>query len=105
MLAFEGNTAPYLQYAHARVRSIFGRADSTVRRGRIVLVAEPAERALALALLGFGAGGVGRRATLEPHRLAAYLFTLATAFSRFFEACPVLSRRRRCGRAGWCCAT
>jgi arginyl-tRNA synthetase len=96
MLAFEGNTGPYLQYAHVRTASIlrkagaaFGLEDGAVARAEL-RIAEPAEKALALMLLRFG--GVVRDAAgaCEPHRLCVYLFELATAFSRFFEACPVL---------------
>ncbi|MEO3926012.1 arginine--tRNA ligase [Micromonosporaceae bacterium B7E4] len=90
MLALHGNTAPYLQYAHARIRSIFRRAGRAAPEGVPVLVVEPAERALALELLDFGAvvGAVGR--TLEFHRLAGHLYAVAVAFSGFFESCPVL---------------
>ncbi|MDW5329872.1 arginine--tRNA ligase [Plantactinospora sp. KLBMP9567] len=91
MLALSGNTAPYLQYAHARIRSIFRRAGRTApQNGVPILVVEPAERALALELLGFGAvvGAVER--TLEFHRLAGHLYAVAVAFSGFFESCPVL---------------
>ena len=93
MLAFEGNTAPYLMYAHARIRSIFrkseGRAEGEGGVG-VIVVAAPKERALALELLRFGGvvGEVGD--TLHPHKLCAYLFELATAFTAFYEACPVL---------------
>ena len=89
MVAFQGNTGPYLQYATARIRSILGKADAADPRGPIVLT-EPAERELALKAVEFGAvvNQVGE--TLEPHKLAAYLFELATAFTSFYEACPVL---------------
>ncbi len=93
MLAFEGNTAPYLQYAHARIQSIFRRAEAAspanAPAGAIVIAA-PAERALALALLGFGSAVHEVADTLQPHRLCTYLFGLATAFSTFYEQCPVL---------------
>jgi arginyl-tRNA synthetase len=89
MLAFEGNTAPYLQYAHARIRSIFRRAAAEGQVGPIVIAA-PAERSLALALLGFGAVVHEVAETLQPHRLCTYLFGLASAFSSFYEQCPVL---------------
>jgi arginyl-tRNA synthetase len=92
MLAFDGNTGPYLQYAVTRIRSIFRRAgidDQQASSGRIVLD-EPAERALALALLGLGEAIEAVAATMEPHRLCTYLFDLATAFTDFYEACPVL---------------
>jgi len=92
MLAFDGNTGPYLQYAVTRIRSIFRRAgidDQQAASGRIVLD-QPAERALALALLGLGEAIEAVAATMEPHRLCTYLFDLATAFTDFYEACPVL---------------
>ena len=89
MLAFEGNTAPYLQYAHARIRSIFRRAEAATPAGTIV-VAAPAERALAMAILGFGEVVHEVAGTLQPHRLCTYLFALAAAFSTFYEQCPVL---------------
>jgi arginyl-tRNA synthetase len=91
MISFRGNTGPYLQYATARIRSIFRRAglDPDGARAPITL-AEPAERALALRLLGFGA--VVRQAgeTTQPHLLAAFLFDVASAFTTFYEQCPVL---------------
>ena len=92
MLAFDGNTGPYLQYAVTRIRSIFRKAgidDQQASRGRIA-PGEPAERALALKLLGLGEAVGAVEATLEPHRLCTYLFDLATAFTDFYEACPVL---------------
>jgi arginyl-tRNA synthetase len=90
MLAFEGNTAPYLQYAHARIRSIFRRADQAVPPPGSLVIAAPAERTLALALLGFGSAVHEVADTLQPHRLCTYLFALSTAFSTFYEQCPVL---------------
>ncbi|HEY3941891.1 MAG TPA: arginine--tRNA ligase [Acidimicrobiales bacterium] len=91
MLAFEGNTGPYLQYAHARIASIFRRGDVSVPDPSTppTLVEEP-ERALALALLGFDRALQDALATYAPSRLASYLFDLATAFSSFYENCPVL---------------
>lgn len=92
MLSFDGNTGPYLQYAVTRIHSIFRKAGIDDRRaatGRIAL-GEPAERALALKLLGLGEVVAAVAATLEPHRLCTYLFELATAFTDFYEACPVL---------------
>jgi arginyl-tRNA synthetase len=93
MLAAEGRTGPYLQYAHARIHSIFrkGAAEGIVRTPNAALVlAEPAERSLALELLDFGAAVVEAGATLRPHRLAGYLYELAAKFTAFFETCPVL---------------
>lgn len=89
MVALQGNTGPYLQYAATRIRSILGRADAVDPLGPIVLV-EPAERALALKLLDFGSVVAAVGDTLEPHRLAAYLFELAQTFTAFYEHCPVL---------------
>jgi arginyl-tRNA synthetase len=94
MLAVEGRTGPYLQYAHARIHSIFRKAAEggyeRPARPAQLLLAEPAERALALALLGFGSAVAESAESLRPHRLAGYLYDLATAFTTFFETCPVL---------------
>ena len=91
MLAFDGNTAPYLQYAHARICSIFRRAGIEPPRDlATVAVTEPAERALALELLGFPTVCTEVAESLELQSLAGYLFTLATVFTAFYERCPVL---------------
>jgi arginyl-tRNA synthetase len=93
MLAAEGRTGPYLQYAHARIRSIFREgAESGVaaKQGAAISVAEPAERRLALELLDFGNAVLEAGEALRPHRLAGYLYDLATAYSAFYETCPVL---------------
>jgi arginyl-tRNA synthetase len=89
MVALTGNTGPYLQYAAARVRSILRSAGNDVP-GQVRL-GEPSERALALALLGFGDVVVQVGDLLEPHRLCGYLFDLAQVFSVFYENCPVLT--------------
>jgi arginyl-tRNA synthetase len=89
MLSLSGNTGPYLQYAYARIQSIFRKAGGS-RPGPITLV-EPAERALALELLAFGPVAAGVGESLEFHRLAGYLNGLAVAFSAFYEKCPVLN--------------
>lgn len=92
MLSFDGNTAPYLQYAHARICSIFRRggvARESVR-GATVMLAEPQERALALQLLQFDSAVHDTLEKYSPHRLCTYLFDLAQAFTAFYEACPVL---------------
>ncbi len=91
MLSFDGNTAPYLQYAHARIWSIFRKAGiAPPAAPDEVLVAEPAERALAIELLGFEPVLREVAESLEFHRLAHYLFGLASAFTSFYERCPVL---------------
>ena len=94
MLAFEGNTGPYLQYAHARIQSIFRRGemsmDDVSRAAGTVIVAEDAERELVLHLLAFGDAVRATAETLQPHRLCTYLFELASLFTTFYERCPVL---------------
>jgi len=90
MLAFEGNTAPYVQYAHARIHSILRKAGVVETDPAAIRIAAPAERALALALLRFPTVIARVEAVLEPHLLCTYLFDLATAFSTFYEQCPVL---------------
>jgi arginyl-tRNA synthetase len=89
MISFRGNTGPYLQYATARIRSIFRRADGEAQGAGIAVTAGP-ERALALKLLGFGATLTQVGDTAEPHRLCAYLFEVASLFTTFYEECPVL---------------
>jgi len=92
MVNFEGDTGPYLQYAHARIRSIFRRLEVPASFDDVhFTLIEPAERALALALLGFPEAVDGAVATCQPHRLTGYLFELAQRFTSFYEACPVLS--------------
>jgi arginyl-tRNA synthetase len=90
MLAFEGNTAPYLQYAHARIRSILRKAGEPVTSegSDPILVAE--ERDLILQLLQFDAAIHDTLEKYSPHRLCTYLFELAQSFTSFYEACPVL---------------
>jgi arginyl-tRNA synthetase len=91
MLALTGNTGPYLQYATARIRSIFARAGlrPDQAEGPIVL-GEQAERLLALRLLGYEAALAQTVETAEPHKLAAFLFDTASDFTTFYEQCPVL---------------
>ncbi|MFN2495240.1 MAG: arginine--tRNA ligase [Pseudonocardiaceae bacterium] len=91
MLSFDGNTGPYLQYAHARIHSIFRRAGiAPPDSAEGVMITDPAERALALAILEFPSAIGEIEQSLQFHRLATYLFELATAFTRFYEQCPVL---------------
>ena len=91
MLALTGNTGPYLQYAAARIRSIFGRAGLRPEDAvGPIIVGEPAERALVLRLLGFGAAVAETAETAEPHKLAGFVFDLASDFTTFYEQCPVL---------------
>jgi arginyl-tRNA synthetase len=92
MLAFDGNTAPYLQYAHARICSIFRRAevDRSTVRDVVPSIGEPQERTLALQLLQFDAVVHDTLDKFSPHKLCTYLFELAQTFTSFYEACPVL---------------
>ncbi len=109
MLALTGNTGPYLQYAQARIRSIFrkGGVDPAEATGPIV-IGHPAERALALRLLGFGPTVAEVAENSTPHKLATYLFDTASAFTAFFENCPVLKAEdeaTRASRFGLCALT
>ena len=92
MLSFDGNTAPYLQYAHARICSIFRRVgvDRSVARATVPVIVQPQEKSLALALLGFESALRDTVDKYSPHRLCTYLYDLATAFTSFYEHCPVL---------------
>ncbi len=92
MVSFDGNTGPYLQYAHARICSIFRRADidrSSVR-GLPISVDAPQERALALRLLAFPTAIDATLESFSPHKLCTYVYELATDFTAFYEHCPVL---------------
>lgn len=88
MVSFEGNTAGYAQYAYARARSIFRKAEGA--KPGAIQVTEPAERALVLELLAFGGVVKLVEETLEPHRLAGYVYAVALAFTAFYEKCPIL---------------
>ena len=94
MLAMNGNTATYMQYAYARVRSIFakGNVDAEALRcsAPAIMLTAPAERALALELLRFAEALDLTAADYRPNQLTAYLFELANRYSTFFEQCHVL---------------
>ncbi|GAB4083445.1 arginine--tRNA ligase [Myceligenerans cantabricum] len=90
MVATTGNTGVYLQYAHARVRSILRKAGETAAQVDITAPMHPAEKHLALTLDAFDATLRDVATALEPHRLCGYLYDVATAFTRFYDACPVL---------------
>jgi len=93
MLSFEGNTAPYMQYAYTRIRSIFNKADvnPTALAEAKIQLSDEKERALAIKLLQFeeAVQTVGKEGT--PHVLCAYLYELAGIFSSFYEHCPILN--------------
>jgi arginyl-tRNA synthetase len=92
MLSFDGNTGPYLQYAHARICSIFRRAgvERASVRGLPILVDTPQERALALRLLAYPTAIATTLDTYSPHKLCTYIYDLASDFTAFYEHCPVL---------------
>lgn len=92
MLSFDGNTAPYLQYAYSRVQSLFRRAqvDPTGFDAPISL-REGAERALAMQLLRLPETLATVAKDGVPHLLCSHLFDIAVAFMAFYEQCPVLS--------------
>ena len=92
MLSFEGNTAPYMQYAYTRVASIFKRADiDESALTQPISLTQPHEKQLALRLVQFDETitQVAREGT--PHVMCAYLYDLAQSFSGFYENCPILS--------------
>ncbi|MFZ4573449.1 MAG: arginine--tRNA ligase [Phycisphaerales bacterium] len=109
LLAFEGNTGPYLLYAVARCNSIMRRGRDEGAGGferAPFLLSESAEKSLALALLRYPAAVQGASESVEPHRICQYLYELAGTYSVFFDRCPVLkaaspelraSRLRLCG--------
>ncbi|HOM15986.1 MAG TPA: arginine--tRNA ligase [Thermoguttaceae bacterium] len=94
MLALSGNTSAYMQYAYARVRSIFRKGgvepESLRNSGAPILLTTPPERDLGLALLRFGETLELALQDYRPNLLTAYLYDLANRYSAFFEQCPVL---------------
>ncbi len=103
MLAMNGNTATYMQYAHARVLSIFAKGEVNVRQlrasGARIELAHPVERALAISLLQFSEALAQAASEYRPNFLTAYLFELANRYSSFFEQCPVLKAPTEATRA------
>jgi arginyl-tRNA synthetase len=107
MLAFEGNTAPYIQNAYVRVHGIFrkGDIDQATLADKTIMVGDDAERVLAVKLLQLSSVIDSVAESLEPHRLCTYLYELAASFHKFFENCPVLSANddaTRCSRLRLC---
>jgi len=109
MMAMNGNTATYLQYAYARCRSIFakGGIDPAALRSRrpAILLSTPAERALGMQILRFPESLELAADELKPNILTDYLFDFANKYSTFFENCPVLkaeSDERRDSRLALC---
>jgi arginyl-tRNA synthetase len=90
MLALQGNTAPYLQYAYARIKSIFRKAEAVSCQPSAISLSAPEELALAKHLLNFGLTLEAAAEEYRPNYLCNYLFELAGHFTRFYENCPVL---------------
>ena len=91
MLSFEGNTAPYLQYAYTRIRSIFRKAKIDAKTlSSPIIITENQEKTLALKLLQFDEVIDQVAIDCYPHTLCSYLYELASAFMTFYEHCPVL---------------
>ena len=109
MVATTGDTGPYLQYAHARICQILRKAEAEGLSvpDAVTTLTEPAEHTLALLLSRFGETVAEVAATLAPHKLCGYLYELATAFSSFYEQCPVLKSEGdvRASRLAMCAAT
>ncbi len=93
MLALDGNTAPYLQNAYVRIRSIFrkGEIDPAALDAAAITMTDEAERALIRHLLAWPGVIDAVAEHLEPHRLCNFLYELASAYHRFYERCPVLT--------------
>ncbi|MDY6914463.1 MAG: arginine--tRNA ligase [Planctomycetota bacterium] len=120
MLSLDGNTAPYMQYAYARIRSIFRKEESTPaylpeagrnsketsrdRKGAGIIITHPAERLLAVKLLQFPETVRTVADECLPNVLCGYLYDLAGAFMGFYENCPVLKAdaATRAGRLALC---
>ncbi len=90
MLSFEGNTAPYLMYAYARIRSILKKQDSNLNSLQITSVSEPAERNLLLKIMQLPEVVDIVARDCYPNLLCNYLYELAGFFMRFYESCPIL---------------
>ena len=108
MVQTQGDTGPYLQYAHARVTQILRKAEAEgIHYGSVTVLDEPAEQTLALLLSGFGDVVDEVAHSLQPHKLCGYLYDLAGALASFYEACPVLKSEGdvRASRLALCAAT
>ncbi len=108
MLAFEGNTAPYLQYAYTRIQSIFRRAGDDAAIGPVQLQ-ETADEALAQKLMQFNDAVQNVAAKGMPHLLCTYLYELSGLFMSFYEACPInkdgVEPAQKASRLALCAAT
>ncbi|WP_406343172.1 arginine--tRNA ligase [Streptomyces sp. NBC_00648] len=93
MVSLNGDTSVYLQYAYARIKSILRKAEGADPAAHPELELAPAERALGLHLDGFGELLTEATAEYAPHKLAAYLYQLASLFTTFYDQCPVIKPR------------
>ncbi|MFG2458522.1 arginine--tRNA ligase [Streptomyces sp. NPDC048523] len=93
MVSLNGDTSVYLQYAYARIRSILRKAEDASPAPHPELELAPAERALALHLDAFGATVFEATAEYAPHKVAAYVYQLASLFTTFYDQCPVIRPR------------
>jgi arginyl-tRNA synthetase len=94
MVALDGNTATYMQYAYARVNGIFRRGNISPEEVRAsslpINLSEPAERTLGMQLVRFSEALAEVAVDYRPNLLTSYLYDLARSFTTFFENCPVL---------------
>ena len=90
MLSFDGNTAPYLQYAYTRIQSIFRKSDIELEQNVPILLEEKSERSLALQIIQFEETINQVALDCYPHILCSYLYALASQFMHFYETCPIL---------------
>jgi arginyl-tRNA synthetase len=100
MISFDGNTAPYIQYAHARICSILSKVDGEFKQMEIENFEHSSERNLAKKLLQYPNVIKECLATYEPHKICTYLFSLSQSFTSFYENCNIsksegLSRQLR----------
>jgi len=91
MLSFEGDTSPYLQYAHARVRGIFEKVEDQTWESSPLVVDTDAERRLARSILGYADAVESASNDLMPNRICIHLHEIAAAFGSFYVHCPVLA--------------
>jgi len=97
MLAFEGDTGPYLLYALVRIKNILRKAQDAQQgigdawKTAPLSMSQPAEKQLALSLLKYPAALAGTAAACEPHRLCQFLYELAGSYASFYDKCPVLA--------------
>ncbi|MEV3857501.1 arginine--tRNA ligase [Streptomyces sp. NPDC050095] len=93
MVSLNGDTSVYLQYAYARIKSILRKSEGDTAAAHPELELAPAERALGLHLDAFGDLVYEASAEYAPHKVAAYLYQLASLFTTFYDQCPVIKPR------------